>query len=240
MQLHEIKLCEPVQLYLESKGYKVYFEVPFSCRVVDIVAIKESSIIAIELKVGYCKKVLFQASRNLIFANQSYIAVGRSPRLKSVLTCKQNDVGVMVIGDSVELLNVPQIQDGRSYYREKIIESCGRNSENLIAGIPCVAGIGPAIQVNNAVDEYQKLNPSSTWKQIFMDVPNHYASPASMRQSLEKHRFFKKLKEKVKDNTCGQCRFQKYSCPKGHNRMDTSKACINFVRTSPKRIFEKP
>lgn len=230
MNLNEIKLFEPVKRYLEFAGFKVYCEIPALQRVVDIVAIKDSQVIAIELKVGYCKKAHQQAYINCLFANRSYVAVKSKPRTENILKCRQSNIGILLVGDSVEILSEAVENNPSEYYKKGVIETCERNTTNNIAGLPCQKGIGPAIDVNNAVNEYIRLNPNAKWKQIFADIPNHYASPASMKQSLEKHRHFAYLKEKYKDKKCGECQRQKsYCCPKGSRRKDTSKACMNFM-----------
>jgi len=230
MNLNEIKLFEPVKQYLEFMGYKVYCEIPEFQRVVDIVAIKESQVIAVELKTGYCKKAHMQAYTNCLFADRSYIAIKSRPRPENILKCQRSNIGILLVGNAVEVLSEAAENNPSEYYKKSVIETCKHNETNNIAGLPCQKGIGPAIDVSKAVGEYYRRNPDATWKQVFVDIPNHYASPASMRQSLEKHRHFEYLKEKYKDNKCGECRRQKsYGCPKGNRRKDTSKACINFA-----------
>jgi hypothetical protein len=231
MNLNEIKLFEPIKRFWEIAGFKVYCEIPESGRGIDVVALKDSQIVAIELKVGYCKKAFRQAYMNCLYTDRSYIAVKSKPHIKNILKCHQNNIGILLVGDTIKILSEAIENNPSKYHRERIKESCSHNKDNNIAGLPCQKGIGPAISVNKSVKEYLQRNPDAKWKQIFIDVPNHYASPASMKQSLEKHRHFEYLKDKNKDNRCGECRRQKtYSCPKGVRRKDTSKACINFDR----------
>jgi hypothetical protein len=230
MNLHEIKLFEPVKRYLDDMGYKVHCEVPELQRVVDIVAFKESLVISVELKVGFCKKALRQAYINCLFADKSYIAIKRRPRPENILSCQKSHIGILiVVGMNVEVLSEAVENNPSEYYKKRAIESCKHSECNNIAGLPCQKGIGPAIDVSKSVEKYIQQNPNAKWKQIFSAVPNHYASPSSMKQSLEKHRHFEYLKEKYKDNKCEECHRQKTgSCPKGNNRKNTSKACINF------------
>ena len=215
-------------------GYKVYFEIPELQKVVDIVAVKENEIVAVELKMGYCKKALYQARTNRLFADKSYIAVKSKPRNENILKCKTSNVGILLVRDKVIVLSeaTPTKYCPMSSQRKSALESCERNKDNTQAGLPCLRGVGPAIEVNNAVNEYNKLHPDASWKEVFANVPNHYASAASMRQSMEKHRLREYLKEKYKDKKCGQCyrlTNEWLSCPKSRNRRKTSKACINFI-----------
>ena len=234
MRLHEVKLSRPVKEYFEALGFTVYFEIPELQRVVDIIALKDTQIIAIELKMGYCKKVLRQSRLNCLFADRSYIAIKSKPRSENILNCRKNNIGILLVrGTLIEVLSEAVENHPSAHWRESVIESCRRNEGNNIAGLPCQKGIGHAIDVNKTVGEYLKVNPDATWKQIFANVPNHYASPASMRQSLERHRHFEYLLEKYKDRKCGECCRQKNKgCPKGRNRKAGSKVCINFFEAN--------
>jgi len=229
MNLNEIKLYKPVKRHFEAMGFTIYCEVPILNRVVDVVALKNPQIITIELKVSYCKRAHRQAHLNGICADKSYIAVRSKPRVRSISKCQKSNIGLLLVRGAVEVLAEAINNQPHEHYRRRITESCSRSVGNTIAGLPCQKGIGPAIDVSRAVDDYRKTNPNATWKQIYRDVANHYASAASMKQSLEKHRHFQYLLEKYKHNTCGECDRQKWSCPKGRNRRDGSKACINFI-----------
>ncbi len=234
MKLSEIKLSVPVQEYLEGLGYKVYFEIPELQKVVDIVAVKENEIVAVELKMGYCEKAFYQACTNTLFADKSYIAVKSKPRDENILKCKMRNVGILLVRDKVIVLSeaTPTKYGPMEGQRKSVLESCERNKDNTQAGLPCLKGVGPAIEVNNTVNEYIKLHPNASWKEMYANVPNHYASAASMRQSMEKHKLREYLREKYEDKKCGQCyrlTNEWTSCPKSRNRRKTSKACIDFI-----------
>ncbi len=235
MLLNEITLSKPVQEYFERLGYRVYFEIPELQRVVDIVAVKKDEVVAVELKMGYCKKALYQARINTLFADRSYIAVKSKPREENVLKCQKLNVGILLVRNNeiAILLEATKTKYGPlSGHRKSVIESCERNKDNALAGMPCQKGVGPAIEVNKAVVEYFKLHPKSSWKEAFANVPNHYASAASMRQSIEKFNHREYLKERYKDKKCGECERLTnnwYSCHKSKNRRVTSKACIDFI-----------
>ena len=235
MKLNEVKLSKPVQKYFESLGYKVYFEIPEFQKVVDIIALKDSQVVAVELKVGYCKQALRQAQLNNLFADRSYIAVKSKPRADSVLKCQKWNVGILLVRNEITVLLEVAESDRRplANYKESAIESCERNKGNTIAGLPCQKGIGLAVEANKGIEEYVRLNPKASWKEIYANVPNHYASAASMRQSIEKFNHREYLKEKYKDRKCKECYrlSSRYGCHRSRNRKPTSKACIDFIET---------
>ena len=43
-----------------------------------------------------------------------------------------------------------------------------------------MSGCGPACAVGECVKQYVEENPKAGWKEIFMNVPNHYSNYQSM------------------------------------------------------------
>jgi hypothetical protein len=134
MNLNEIKLCEPIKLCLESMGFKVYYEVPELQRVVDVIALKGSQVIAVDLKTGYCEKGLRQAYTNCLFADKSYIAVKSRPRPENILKCQKHNIGILLVRDVVSVLSEAIDNHPSVYKREIVIESCKHSNNNNIAG----------------------------------------------------------------------------------------------------------
>ena len=244
MKLHEIKLSEPIKQYFIGKGYTVYCEIPHNLRTVDIVAIKGDEIIAIELKVGYCGKVLQQAMINQLFANKSYAAITKRPKDKNVLQCQENNVGVLLVNGKAISMSEPESDSPKpdKYYRDKILASCKKHKDNDLAGLPCQKGVGYAASVNAAVKEYRRLHPDASWIEIYHNVPNHYASAVSLKVSQEKWEHFKGLTDLYANDKCGDCRRHKtHSCSKGLRRRPDSKACVFFIKkvAEPKWVIER-
>lgn len=52
------------------------------------------------------------------------------------------------------------------------------------SGLPTLKGKGPARDVSGLIIEYRKENPDATWKELFANVANHYASWQSMKRAL--------------------------------------------------------
>ena len=69
--------------------------------------------------------------------------------------------------------------------RQQLIERLLRMDPGGIAGVPMLAGCGPAQECARRVKAYRAAHPSANWKEIFAAVPNHYCSPASLRQGME-------------------------------------------------------
>jgi len=242
MELKEVKLSEPVAQHFIKQGYEVYYEIPCWQRCIDIVAIKkEGFVIAIELKYRYCKKAVLQAISNSLAADISYIAIGNKPRGKSLSFCAKYNIGVILVNNGIEILQEANQNKNGDIWKQDLIEICKRNAGNGQAGKPNLAGVGPAQECQRAVEKYLKQNPDATWKQIFKEVPNHYASPQSMRQSLDNLAYWQYLKKQYAGKTCCECSHCQGAVISGHilkkegyclvkckNRRPTSKACINF------------
>jgi hypothetical protein len=207
----------------------------------DIVGLKDKELIAVELKQG-CRGLAFnQAYRNQCFSDKSYVAVAIRPRAKTVARYKEHHIGIILVsGDAVSVISEAEQNNVISYRKDDTIKILERFKNNTVAGLPCQSGVGEAQECLKAVMVYREKNPDAPWRAIFREVKNHYASPASMRQSLEKLQFFRMLKEKYAGKTCGDCERRMtekgYCSAKNRNRQVASKACINFVEIRKRRI----
>src|SRR5690625_2506720 len=77
-KIYETDLYKPVQHYFHSLGYRVQAEVN-DC---DVVAVKDDSLIIIELKLNLNITLLMQATKRQKFTSEVYIAI---PKPKSSL-----------------------------------------------------------------------------------------------------------------------------------------------------------
>ena len=107
----ETELYQPIKKYLEQRGYTVKGEIG----AIDVYAIKDSSTIAVELKVNITLKLVYQAIDRQKLADDVYIAVP-SLAIKShrknlrnfLLLLKRLSIGLMVVNnDKVEILLDP-------------------------------------------------------------------------------------------------------------------------------------
>lgn len=179
MILRECKLYDPVKLLFESMGYSVYAEIPilFSC--VDIGALKDNIIVAIEMKMSLTKKVIDQAYTHNIFADYTYIVVPTNPR--STEECIKRSIGIIQVKNDKASIIVKAKKINKFYanYRKIFIKRC-LQSNIEIAGLPVLKGQGPRIECRKRIKEYLKINPKATWKQIYNNIPNHYSNYKSM------------------------------------------------------------
>ena len=183
MKLKENKLAAPTAQWLESQGYTVYSEVssPYSGASIDIVGINNNEkIVAVELKMCLTKEVICQAKSHYRFAQKTFVCVVSTPISTSIGLCKKYNIGVLsVTNNKVVCLLDP------NNYNAKLIERL----KNMIpgyehAGKPCLKGIGPAQEVLKRIKEYLVKHPEAKWKELYNNIPNHYASYGSMQSSM--------------------------------------------------------
>lgn len=181
----EYKLYEPIKIFFESQGFSIYPEIPLLYSCIDIVAIKDNIIIAIEMKMSLSKKVIRQAWTHNIFADYTYVAIPTNPRNPE--KCIKRKIGIIQVKNDIAkiLYKAPKNDKFYGNYRQQLIKRC-LESDNKIAGLPVVRGVGPRIDCKKRVKEYLKNNPNATWKQIYKDVSNHYCNHNSMRSAIGK------------------------------------------------------
>lgn len=180
-ELRETKLYPPVKAWLEEQGYIVFPELWDR----DIVAHKGDHIIVIELKMTLSRAVYCQLSRAASYANELYAAVPTKPR--SVEMFRQRGYGILRVSEGVECILPAATKDGypAAHRHACAIETLrSRKPLTVQAGMPTLAGTGPAQRCAAAVREYLKANPTAGWKEIFRDVPNHYLHYRSMRGAM--------------------------------------------------------
>lgn len=79
--MSELQMQQKIAELLRSGGFSVYLEVPFLSRSIDIVAIKDGKIVAIELKLSDWRKAIMQSSDHLHGADQSFVCLPRKTRI---------------------------------------------------------------------------------------------------------------------------------------------------------------
>jgi len=183
----------PIKEWLRSKGYTPYVEVPhgYGGRMVDIVGRhSDRSFIVIEMKTSLKEEVFRQALTGKYLTEDVYCAVPGNPRKASVEKCKKHGLGILLVwGSTVEEILAPGISERKGWSpMEWLIEKLHKRLDHMassgIAGLPCIKGVGPAQTAAKLVLEYREQHPRATWKEIFKNVPNHYASPNSMASAL--------------------------------------------------------
>ena len=184
MVLREAALFGPLKAWFEKRGYDVFAEVPCYSSAIDLVAIKDGIVVAVELKTSLTKHVIRQAQRNGVCVDQTYAAVGTNPR--NIERCVGAKVGLLTVINGVVSLALQACMRTllSPHKKQEIIAYCKRGVFNGVGGMPCLEGVGIAQDCKRRVDLYRRDHPKTTWREIFANVPNHYASHNSMRQSL--------------------------------------------------------
>jgi len=110
--MNESDLSRPVTEYFESLGYAVNCEV----NGIDVVAHKDTYLIAIELKLTFNMKLLFQVMDRLKFVDEAYVALPAPKRRSKDLTkirqlAEKLNFGVLLVhtgvAEYVDVLHVP-------------------------------------------------------------------------------------------------------------------------------------
>lgn len=191
-QLREAQMSAPVESWLRSMGYEVWVEIPMFYRVIDIVARKGDSIIAIELKVQASREVAYQAANCQLFTTEVYAAVACLPRQKTLeQRFERLGLGVLYVdGESVTKLLAPKVvrphMTPHLPYVKEINARLDAYEPGGTAGRPTMKGEGPAIEVYAAIQKLRTEEPKITWKEIYRRIPNHYASYRSLQSSMLK------------------------------------------------------
>ena len=203
MVLREAQLFAPVKAWFEERGYDVFAEVPCYASSIDLVALHGDIVIAVELKTALTKQVIHQARRNDMFADASYAAVGTNPR--NIQRCADARIGLLTVNGGVvavraePCLRYPMLL---THQKQRILDQCASGACPDVGGVPCLEGRGPAQDCKARCDAYKVDHPGATWREMFVEVPNHYASHNSMWQSLttglETHAYFKALRKSQK------------------------------------------
>jgi hypothetical protein len=185
----ESEMSGPISEWMTSLGYVPYAELsPLkSIRAIDMVGWDkdEDRIIVVEMKRSLTIGVIHQALSGSSYAHKTYCAVYSYPRPKGLVMCERLGIGVLrVVGNMVmEILEANSSGVSRWQY-EAVTEMMNRMLPGGVGGVPDRKGKGPAQRVERLVEEYRQGHPTTTWKEMFERIPNHYASYQSMRTAM--------------------------------------------------------
>jgi hypothetical protein len=155
-------------------------------QVTDMIGELPDELIAVELKVSFNAKAFCQAHHNKSFATRSYVAVGVSPRQKSIQ--EMLGIGLLVVSPAgevetrIEAVPCVPFAPRVTQLRERLALS----DTGGVAGAPNTAGDGPAQSVARLVKPLRDAGVS--WRECFKRVPNHYASHRSMQNVMMSYR----------------------------------------------------
>ncbi len=175
--------------YLRNVGYTVYQEVPIGNNYIDIVAVKDGTITAIELKISFSLDVIAQAKDLLPNFNAVYVGVGFSSpsRARKLAMEICSSFGIGVISVSVSRLNGgysvtgdldPKFKSGNFYQKMKyklkpeMMDFCAAGSQNS-------KRFTPFQETQILLTDYVKENPGTTIIRAVSSIRHHYSSNRS-------------------------------------------------------------
>lgn len=179
-------MAAPVAAWLERDGLTVYAEVPLMYRAVDMMGIGSKRIVMVELKTSLTMAVRRQAGILQLVTPEVYCGVGTNPNKSSIDGCRKQGLGILSIaGDSVRVVLDPQKRiDPVQPYIDRCLEYAAQAVPGHDAGRPNIKDEGPAQDVERRIRIYEKKNPGATWKELFENIPNHYANCKSMQGAM--------------------------------------------------------
>lgn len=180
----EAKLARRVADWIRSKGYIVYAEVPSSGgRSIDLVGIKGTEIITIELKVAFSTEVMRQSMLNQLITKESWAAAPRIPKHKTIAAAKQYGIGLLSIGEYF----VSPVCSPRSAcrvqitYADAMLAHCKLDCPSDRGGLKSPP---LARTVHARILLYLQTHPSAGWVELYRNIPNHYLHSRSMMQAM--------------------------------------------------------
>jgi len=101
----EKDMLNDIRFFFETKGYEVFTEVPFFSKRIDLICVKDSDVIAVEMKIKDWKKALWQAYVNQLCAVKSYVAMWHEYTHRiDRKRFKKYGIGIMKIGETVDIM----------------------------------------------------------------------------------------------------------------------------------------
>jgi hypothetical protein len=185
--LQEAPICAAAVAKLRSGGWKVACEIEvFDFRdKADAVALCDDNLMIVEAKVSLNQSLRRQAYRRQLAADLVLAVVGTMPRMSGLEWCKREGIGLWVVTDEgVREVAECRQQNANAHYRKLMIERLNNADETVVGGVPHLKGIGVAQDCQRRVDEYRAEHPKATWKEIFANVPSHYATAPNMYSAL--------------------------------------------------------
>ncbi|HDZ22607.1 hypothetical protein LCGC14_0568610 [marine sediment metagenome] len=214
---YEHEMTAPIQSWIEARGMVAYTEVPYYYSAIDHVGVNWDTrgLVLIETKLSLSRAVVCQANIKRMLGD-AYVAVASRPRKASIESATQAGLGVLRVTESgCEELAPPGAKLEHPVYasgRDTFIEILRQLEPGGTGGLACLKGRGPAQDVHKAIQQHLDENPSATWRELYRDVPNHYASYRSLQSSMKVLENFSKA-EPLRRTTIDTARAGQRSLP---------------------------
>lgn len=192
----EVEICAAMKQFLLADGWRVMEEVPLPLRGrrVDVLAIKDGVLFGVEGKVSATRSLQCQVQSLAQYCDRTAIVTATKVSEKKLQWAKAWGFGVFRYDSEGNIIHVLAQDSGAQFYRpavkfyrEKLWDWCHRHERvaDVPAGSRVQAGVGPALMLLPRLKSFFQANPTAKWKDAFAQVPNHYASAASMRSALK-------------------------------------------------------
>lgn len=128
----ESELAEPVGRFLAEQGYEILYEVAFNGRIADVIALKESEVVAVELKLRDHRTAHRQAMAYQVGCQRSYIGVPLETALLALRRDRHafeaSGTGILAVdGDTVREVLPARLHENRHLpFMADALRSLGR------------------------------------------------------------------------------------------------------------------
>ena len=184
----EARLFCTLRDWFRLLGFQVYSEVPSGISgPIDLVAVQNSNIVVVELKMALTQKVLHQASLLKELTSSVYCGIGTKPQQRSIVKCTRIGVGIISIQEDTNTVLEPKPECGPGISesrREVFLRHLEDHPEGGLGGLPMLEGSGPAQKVRKRVVAYKETHPGITWDELYDNVKSHYTSSKSMCSAM--------------------------------------------------------
>lgn len=201
----EAEMSDPIRKWLEDQGYTVYTEIPLYGRSIDMIGRKDNDLIVIEMAQCLTTRVRRQCLSPRLVTWKVFCAIRTNPRYSGIAWCRKMGIGILRVGlktnhNKVWIHISPRKERDlvTNHQLSSIMKVLDIMEPGGIGGLPNLDGCGPAQYVRKKVIKYRESYPKATWKEIYKEVPNHYASYQSMQgamRTLEEYLSLKKKKQ---------------------------------------------
>ena len=121
----ENTILQKTERYLEKKGWRTNQEVKLRGRIVDIIAVKDGKIMAIEIKGGSgdIQRGIEQALHQKNAVNFSYLAIPKDRSSKGIQnSCQNLGLGLLLVNDGVEEIVKPVVSEALPSIRNLVFK----------------------------------------------------------------------------------------------------------------------
>lgn len=183
----ERDMSDPIQEWIKARGMIGYTEISFYGSSIDHVGVNWDTreLVLIESKLTLSWQVTRQAAvKQLLGA--AFVAVATNPRKSSIARATSAGLGVLRVttGGCNLIAEHAREHPCQLYGVDRFLAQIGGCKPGGTGGVPNRKGEGPAQDVHAAIQRHLDHAPTTTWKELYTAVPNHYVSYRSLQSSM--------------------------------------------------------